>query len=297
MSAEKDVKLSEASSTSEQEGEVTPEQVEDTTTATSQQETTETSQESRIGEGKSQPIIEAVDEQGVPWKNRAMEWQRKFQEIASDDFIERITQRIQEQLKQPVNQQEQEYSVAQLEAFALEHPQYRPWVEEQKLKILQKQLLKATEEKVKETEEKRLAEQKRRDAFQYVVQNYPECFIKDAFGNLNWNLQHPLTQQIGLLMQDKRFASDPEGLIAAADIAYARLVRAKAPKTIKTLQKNLKKEQQKTLVEGGTSKEDVIKRKTNYEKAMEVFRATGSKDALIMALKEKMKSKSEEEVE
>ena len=33
-------------------------------------------------EGKTQPeaLTEAVDEQGVPWKNRAFEWQRKTQE-------------------------------------------------------------------------------------------------------------------------------------------------------------------------------------------------------------------------
>jgi hypothetical protein len=91
-------------------------------------------------EGKTQPeaLTEAVDEQGVPWKNRAFEWQRKTQEMS-----ERLPEIIQTELqkfKQSSEPAPKKYTVAELEAFAQQSPEYRPWVEEQKAQLLQDQL-------------------------------------------------------------------------------------------------------------------------------------------------------------
>ena len=78
-------------------------------------ETTAT-QETQIpaDEGKSQEaqVVEPVDETGVPWKNRAFEWQRKTQELT-----ERLPNIIQEELqkfKQTSEPVQQEYSAEQL---------------------------------------------------------------------------------------------------------------------------------------------------------------------------------------
>ena len=120
----KDVNTEESSSSEEQ---VSEKEVDATTTASPEQETTE--QQSTQEQGQAQD--EAVDEMGVPWKNRAMEWQRKFQENANEDNIRKVAQEVLEQQKQH-KAQEKEYTIAELEQFAIANPAHRPWVEEEK---------------------------------------------------------------------------------------------------------------------------------------------------------------------
>jgi hypothetical protein len=70
----------------------------------------------------------------------------------------------------------------------------------------------------------------------YVTDSYPELFIKDNLGNKVWNIQHPMMQYINQIMQDPRFANDPEGLSAAADMAYGRYSRMSNANTQKPTQ-------------------------------------------------------------
>ena len=128
-----------------------------------------------------------------------------------------------------------------METFAIQNPTYRPWVEEQKALVIQKNVAKVAQDEIKVVEEKRTSEQKRQNAFQYVVQSYPDCFIKDTFGNLQWNNQNPLVQQMGFIMNDPRFAKDPEGLVAAADMAYGRIARMQSGQNQKKVKNSIKK--------------------------------------------------------
>ncbi|HHI04320.1 MAG TPA: hypothetical protein ENL45_02125 [Candidatus Woesearchaeota archaeon] len=233
------------------------------------------------------PQVEEVDEMGVPYKNRFMEYKRKYEELNQK------VQTLEQQLSQPQTAQQRKYTIQELEAYAQANPEFRPWVEEEKAKILKEELLKATEEKVKQAEAQRAAEIKRQQALQYVINNYPDAFKKSADGKIvDWNPAHPLTKQIGILMQDPRFANDPEGLIAAADIAYARYMRQQTPKIqaqIKQVSMENKQLQKKTLVEGGSAQPQ--ESATPVRKTIEKVRQTGSIKDASQAMKEIFKAK------
>ena len=284
-----DVNPVEPSTTEEQ---VSEEKAEDTATVTPEQETTtEQPQEIETPEQGKVPEPEAVDEYGVPYKNRAAEWQRKFHETANEDTIRKVAQEVIEQTKQ--RPAEQEYSIAQLEQYAIEYPSYRPWVEEQKAKLLQKQVAKITEEKVKEVEIKQKEAMVRQQSEQWVM-NHPrlqECFTQDPFGRKIFNFQHPLAQMIGGYVRDPDLQKRPDGLVIASKLALADYMESQSTKTqkkVKTLEQNLKKVQKATLVEGAPAQKDVIKGKTKCSKAMENLHATGSKEALREVLKAKL---------
>lgn len=282
---EKDVNTSETST----EEQVVDKPVDETTEAeTTQPETIEQPSEETVTPEVSKPQYEAVDEYGVPYKNRAMEWQRKTSELT-----ERLPQLIEEAVaKGRETTQERRYSIAELEAFAIQNPEQRPWVEEQKSKVLQEQIGRITEEKVKVAEAKNEAKIIRGQAYQYVTQNYPEMFIRDTFGNMTFNNQHHLTQQVGLIMQDPRLANAPDGLMAAADIAFARYSRALNANTqrkVKTLNNNLRKVQKQTLVEGSGIKATPQTR-SEKQKALEKLSKSGSMEDAKLAIGEIIKS-------
>lgn len=254
-------------------------------TAAAAQPEQEASEQEKVPEqGKAQ---ESVDDFGVPWKNRAMEWQRKFQETT-----ERLPTLIEETLaKHRESKPDREYTIAELEQYAIDNPQYRPWVEEQKSSILQKKVAKIAEEKVKASEQERTNELKRQQAYQYVQSSYPDLFTKDAFGNNTWNTSHPVVQQLGVLMQDPRLSKEPEGIMLAVDAAYGRYSRmqqSKVQSKVKGMQSAVKKLQKNTLIEGGGTN-NVQPRKDEFTIAKEQLQKTGSKEAQSAAVKAYLK--------
>jgi len=267
----KDVNTTESST---EEKEVVNDAGQETATEeTTTQETTEQTQE----ESKSQQFS-PVDEKGVPWMNRFYESERKSKEL-----LDNLETKMGEILSRQTTQTQQpEYTIAQLEQFAMERPENRPWVEEQKAGIIQKNVAKIAQNEIKAVDEKRTAEQKKQNSYGYVVQAYPECFVTDNFGNKQWNNQHPMVQQIGQLMNDNRLKNDPEGLMVAADIAYGRLARMQSGQTqkkVKTLQQNLKKVQKGTMIEG-SGQQETKSVKDAFTKAKENLLAKpGNKDA------------------
>ena len=269
-----DVNASEPST----EEQVVEETVEETTEVESTQP--ETTGQPEKSQEESKPQYEPVDEFGVPYKNRAMEWQRKAQELT--DRLPSMIEEAVAKAKQPT--QERQYSISELESYAIQHPEYRPWVEEQKAKVIEENVGRVAEERVQAVEKKRDAEVKRGQAFQYVVQTYPEMFTRDNFGNVRFNNQNPLTQQVGEIMRDPRFSNDPDGLIAASDMAYGRLARMQnstTQKKVKTLNQNLRKVQKQTMVEGSGIK-TASEVKSGKQRAMDNLAKTGSiKDAKV----------------
>jgi len=254
---------------------------EETATATPEQETTE--QVETPESGKTPLANESVDEFGVPWKNRAMEWQRKATDNTSEERLRKIAQ---ETLANSQTTKQPEYSISQLEQYAMEHPETRPWVEEEKFKLLQKRAQEATSAEIQAVEQKRFGELRKQQSFQFVAQTYPQIFQKDNWGNVVFNNQHPLTQEIGRIMQDPRFANDPEGLMAAADMAYGRLSRMHSPnevRKVKKLEQSIKKIQKGTLIEGNGSTQTVSS-KTDLRKAIDQVASDGTvastKDAM-----------------
>lgn len=283
--SERDVNPEESSPSEEQ---VSEKEVDATTAESPEQKTTE--QQSTQEQGQAQD--ETVDEMGVPWKNRAMEWQRKFQETANEENIRRVANEVLEQQKKHQTQ-EKEYTIAELEQFAIANPSHRPWVEEQKAIIIQKNVAKITDEKVREVEGKQREALVRQQSEAWVV-NHPrlqECMTLDPMGRKVFNPAHPVTQMMGQYMNDPDMKRRPDALVIAAKLALADYMDAQANKSqkkVKTLEQNLKKIQKATLVEGGTSQQDAIKTRTKYSKAMDALQSTGSKEALREVLKAKL---------
>jgi hypothetical protein len=204
-----------------------------------------------------QPVQEEVDERGVSWKNRAMEYERKLNEVP-----EIIQKTVNETLERQTQQKAPEYTIDQLEQWAIDNPQYRPQAEKMKYELLQKNIEKSQEAKFKTIEEQRNQQAIRQQSENWVT-NHPtfkECFNNDFQGNKVWNMNHPLTQMMSQVLNQpdpitgKLIKDRPDGLVVAAKLAFAdyslnSLNKAKGDVT--KLKKDLAKVQRKTMVEGG----------------------------------------------
>jgi G3E family GTPase len=261
---------------------------------TDQTEATQPEQETAQTQPAGQQSYEAVDEFGVPYKNRAFEWKRKHEET-----IDKLPSLIEEAVKSSVQQYGQapqrKYTVAELESFAQQSPEHRPWVEEQKSLLLREQLTNEFEQRIKAVETKKEAEIRRQNSFSYVASNYPDVFVKNQQGQImGINNQSPMAQQINVLMNDPRFANDPEGLVAAADIAYARVTRSQQGINLMKEQKlkaEVKHLQKQTMVEGGARQG--VQAIPEYRKAIDKAKQSGSLRDTAEALKAIAKAKRE----
>jgi hypothetical protein len=220
--------------------------------------------------------LDSIDDRGVSWKNRAMEAERKFNEVPNI-IRQTVEEVITKQQKPP------EYTIDQLEAYALEKPEYRPWVENQKAMIIQRNLEKTWDEKLQVVEKKTQETQIRQQSEQWVT-NHPEfkdCFVNDAYGNKVWNMSNPLTQLMGNYLNQidtttgKHIKDRPDGLTVAAKLAYADYALNSKPKVgaqVNQLKKDLRKVQKQTMVQGSgnpvpqATKNDVRKNLDSYNK-------------------------------
>ena len=271
-----------------------PEQVEDVN-QTAESSAAEPEVQQGQTEQAAQDTKDLVDEFGVPWKNRAMEWKRKTEEL-STNIPSLIEQKLSEVLSKQNTQQavQKEYSIAELEQIAINDPQYRPWVEEQKEAIRQKKYASQIDERLQRTERLRQEESRRANALQNVMREFPELFTKNASGQpVGWDNSNPLTVEVSKLMQDERLAKDPDGLLWAAHIAHSRVSRSVLPKVTQEIQKakaKVKKLESKDMVQGGgrNSSEPV---KDNLRKAQERLAQTGSMQDAQAAMAEYFKKK------
>jgi len=281
--AENEVVNTEESATSEQE---VVKEVEQTTTPdeTTTQEVTEQPQE----ESKPQQFS-PVDEKGVPWVNRYHESERKSREL-----LENLETKMGEILSKQTTPAQKEPTISELEQFALERPEQRPWVEEQKAIKIGKDIARITEEKVKEVETKQRAEIVRQQSINWVY-NHPrlqECFVKDPFGNKVWNKEHPLTRMIGVYSNDPDIKNRPNGAVIATKLALADYMDSQdnvSQKKVKVLQQNLKKVQKGTMIEG-SGQQATKSTKDEFTRAKEVLMGkVGNKDAATNAVKAYLK--------
>lgn len=215
-----------------------------------------------------------------PEKNLFWETKRKV-----DDLYPLVNE-IKEKLStfQQPSEHKQQYSKAQLRAFAesTQDTGQKTWAYEEIEKIdkleRQTEMKQLFESHTKRTQE----EQARTQATQFVAQNFPECFVKDANGNnVGWNNSSPLVRRIGEYMQNKALASNPEGLIAAAKMAAFDLgvsMNRKLQNKVNQTTAQLRKEQKKQLIAGVGSQGQQVEGKTKVNKLAEEYRKTGNKD-------------------
>lgn len=227
------------------------------------------------------PPVADVDEFGVPWKNRAMEWKRK-----SEDVIDRLPQMIDEKLSKVTQQpQTPQYSYEQLEAYKLQNvtdPNVVAWATGEQRKMQTAENKRLFEEVVGSREKVNQTEALKQQSLNYVQNTYPEAFRRDAQGRpLAWDESNALTQTIFGLMKNPELANNPNGLAAAADIAYGRVARSKIPTIQKQVDQgkaDLKQAQKASLTEGGGKRVTLSEPVQNT--AIATLKKTGSlKDA------------------
>lgn len=228
-----------------------------------------------------------VDEKGVSYKNRYMEMKRKH-EATIDRIPEIIEQKLQQfQPKQQEQQvQEKEYTIEELEGFAQQNPNYRTWVEGEKAKLISKQTAREIEKNLTAREQKMQAEVARQQAESKLTADFPDLFVKDSLGRVNWDMSNPIVREIGMISQDPSLKGRPDGLYLAAELAYSRAFRrgeVGQKKKEQVLKSEVKKLQKKTLVEGGVSKPNVVV-KDPVKDALNRAKQTGAKSDLNSAI-------------
>lgn len=230
---------------------------------------------------------ETQPEQSVqerPARNYEAEWHRKY-----DGLVQNIPNMVEEVLAKKQQQpQEKEYSISELEAFAQENPTYRPWVEEQKYKLMEKRLEKSAETQ-RQAEVKRIQEDQARKQAEYQVLNdsrYAEAFVTDASGNRSINPSSQLAQLMGNYMEQMKRdgITRPDAILIAAKLARADMLDSKTPQTeqkLETIKKQVQQLKSKTMVEGGGTPTQQTQ-KDSFTTARERLAKTGNiKDARV----------------
>lgn len=243
--------------------------------------------------------VEALDDSGVPFKNRAAEWKRKYQELTDrmPDLADEAARKALEERQAQSNKQSREDRINELRTLASDNPELSQEAEGE-IRRLEKEDLKETlrdeiKQVRKESKKASQAEAKKRQSLEYVQKAYPKAFNKNKQGKVvGWDNTNPMTQQIAQIMQDNRFKNDPEGLMAAADIAYARYSRSQEPKKQqkqKELKAEVKDAQKKAMTEGGGT--NAQPSTEPYREALDRAKKTGKLGDAKKAMKEIFKSK------
>jgi hypothetical protein len=218
-------------------------QPDDTGAVQPEQSTTETSQTPQ----ESQPV--EVNER--PQINREAEWHRKY-----ENLVEQMPNMIEEAVQKSNKPQEQEYSISQLEAFAIQNPEQRPWVEEKKAELIQKRIQKTTEERLAKEREQLTAQQTKQQAEAAVVNDpkFAEAFVTLPNGQKDWNHNSELAQRIASYMNEPRLKGQPDAVLVAAKLARADMLDTQVPQKqqqLTALQRQNAKLKNQTMVEGG----------------------------------------------
>jgi hypothetical protein len=233
-----------------------------------------------IAEGQNETVEAGKDDF---WKNRSYELERKLGNLTSE-----LPKIIEDTLTKTTQKKEEkpQYTVAQLEAYALEHPEHRPWVEEQKAELLEKRF----EEKLKTEEVRRQNEQIKNQAIQTVMSDgrYSDMFTVLPTGQKVFNPASEMTQRMQAYLADPRVNSNPDAFLIAAKLARADYVDSAVARKEQNLS-NLKRQnaqlKAKTMVEGSGSN-NTLPVRSNYDIAKENLAKTGSRKDAQSAVEE-----------
>ena len=215
------------------------------TTPQVESEATVEGQEAEIPSQPQEVKPEVTPQPDRPEINYAMEAARKATEALE------IARQLQQQQQQPVQQQPQ-YTKAQLRAFAdqTQDTGQRIWALEEIDKIDKSERQREMRELFETQTRQNEGNLRRQQAYQFVQRTFPQCFIKDAAGNiLGFDNTNPLTQKINQYMQQPDIANNPQGLVAAAKMAAFDLgVSMNLQKKVNQTTAQLRREQKKNLI-------------------------------------------------
>ena len=200
---------------------------------------------------------EEVDERGVSWKNRAMENQRKLDEVNTrynsletrlPEMLEQVVAKVAPQQSQPKYSKEELIRFKNSDNASSEH---RAWAEIELDKIRQEETRKYFDDQRAAETQKHKLEQAKQMTYGQVRNKYGVMFNPDG----SWNNNHPLTQLTAQVFNsDKELVSNPRGLLAAANEAFSIYAMQQQPHLLKQnqqMKRKVKKLQKATLVEGG----------------------------------------------
>lgn len=206
-----------------------------------------------------------VDEFGVPWKNRAMEYRRKSEELA-----DRLPQIIDEKLSKLNQPQTPTYTYEQLEAYKLQNvtdPNVVAWATGEQRKLQRAEDDKRLQDLLGNRDRQRELETGRQRAFEAVKQKYPDAL----------NQNSPMFNLVKEYMQIPEFANRPDGLFFAAKMAKADMLESQAPalqQKVQTQKAEIRQAQKVSLTEGSGRR--VTTSVTPINAAVDSFRKTGS---------------------
>ena len=206
-----------------------------------------------------------VDEFGVPWKNRAMEYRRKSEELA-----DRLPQIIDEKLSKLNQPQTPTYTYEQLEAYKLQNatdPNVVAWATGEQRKLQRAEDDKRLQDLLGSRDRQRELETGRQRAFEAVKQKYPDAL----------NQNSPMFNLVRDYMQIPEFANRPDGLFFAAKMAKADMLESQAPvlqQKVQAQKAEIRQAQKASLTEGSGRR--VTHTATPVNAAVDSFRKTGS---------------------
>lgn len=212
------------------------------------QETTQTQQ---------QPVpFEAVDEQGVPWKNRAMEASKRLEQMP--EVIKQTVQEVMQAQQKPVYTKEH---IPQLRQFAIDNPAQAQWVENTIEEIRANETKKVVTDTLTSFQREQQNNQIRQQSEAWVTSHpeFKQCFTQDLMGNKTWNMANPLTQIMSQILNQvdpttgKLVKDRPDGLVVAAEVAYGRFAlhtKGKTQTQVTALKRDLRKVQKQTVTQG-----------------------------------------------
>ena len=215
------------------------------------------------------------------WKNKSYELDRKLNNLTAE-----LPKIIEDNIVKATSnkQQEKKYSIAELEAYAIENPEHRPWVEEQKESIRKEEwakMLRADKEEQQKVFLKQQVEAR-------VLSNpkYADAFVKQG-GQTLFNPQSELAQRMHSYMNDSRLNSQPDALEIAAKLAYADYIDNQVKdKEVKIT--NVKRQnavlKQKTMADGGGTNDNTPVR-SEFDVAKERLAKTGNRKDAEAAIK------------
>jgi len=193
-----------------------------------------------------------VDEFGVPWKNRAMEAQRKQDKTAEE--LSEIKTMLQDGQGQP---KEKELTLGELQAFArdTDNPDYQRWAYDEIGKLQKNESAALIKQELAGWKKDQDTEKLKIDTFNTVINRNPDIAIRDKAGNfVDWNPKSPLLQRMDHYMNNPRINSQPDALEIAEAYAIRDLTVSNSPYINQKItdQKNkIANLQKQTLVEGG----------------------------------------------
>ena len=248
---------------------------------------TETVEKVKLPEVSEPQVSNDLDEYGVPWKNRAMEYKRKMEKEQRE--------RTESQQNQQINQQPQrENTIPELEAFALdaENPAHKQWAMSEIERLRDRKYQEMLDKKLASGREQQQVETLKTQTFNSVISRNPDLVIKDEAGNFKgWNANNVVFKKINQYMQNPEIANHPRALEIAEAYAKRDLFSSQAPVINNKLEKQanaLKSLQKKTLIEGaGNQTQQSISTKSA---AIDKLKQTGSSKDARSALGEVFRS-------